>query len=163
MGKFLNDLILKDTCKNEHGREIFELHEPLSYEIGDNGSNIVITAIQGFRSDYGSIPRIFWRLLPPIGEYGRATIIHDMLCSSKNFPRIIADAIFYDCMVSVGVPVWKRVFIYAGIKTYWICWGKWFGYKINRPYIYKNIPINNQPQPRKLTPAQLYAMETPDE
>lgn len=48
----------------------------------------------GFVTDFASIPRIFWSLLRPDGEYTYAAIVHDYLYWTQTRPRDVADLIF---------------------------------------------------------------------
>jgi len=54
----------------------------------------LITVPAGYRTDFASIPRLVWPLLPPVGRGGKAAIIHDWLCdehtrtaSTTQWPR----------------------------------------------------------------------------
>ena len=53
----------------DDGRNWTLLHNFLYH--GPQGSWIVPA---GFETDFASIPRIFWRLLPPVGRYGKAAL-----------------------------------------------------------------------------------------
>lgn len=135
MGKFLSSLLLEDTGRTDNaGREIFKLHEDLLYEVGDNGTRIVIKVPTGYETDFASIPRFFWRILPPWGKHGRAAVVHDFLCQCSNCSRLVGDGIFYEAMKSLGVPAWRRIAMYLGVRSYWIVWGQWFNNPKNRPY-----------------------------
>jgi len=37
----------------------------------------------GFVTNFASVPRILWPILPPRGKYAPATIEHDYLCKKK--------------------------------------------------------------------------------
>lgn len=45
--------------------ERWELVEEFEYHVGSVDSNEVICVPQGFITDFASIPRIFWNILPP--------------------------------------------------------------------------------------------------
>ncbi|MBK5931525.1 hypothetical protein CCR82_13610 [Halochromatium salexigens] len=54
----------------------------------------------GHRTDFASIPRLLWPLLPPVGRSGKATVIHDWLCDEQPHSvdhRMAAD-IFNEAM-----------------------------------------------------------------
>lgn len=55
---------------------------------------IQIKVKEGFKSDLASIPRIFWGIYPPDGNYGKYALLHDALYSSELFKREICDKIF---------------------------------------------------------------------
>lgn len=48
----------------------------------------------GFVTDFASIPRVFWSLLRPDGEYTYPAIVHDFLYWTQERPRDVADEIF---------------------------------------------------------------------
>lgn len=135
MGRFLTPLLLEDTGNTDHaGRELFKLHEDLVYEIGENGTSIRITVPKDYLTDFASVPKFFWRILPPFGKHGRAAVLHDFLCQCKNFSRNVGDALFYEAMTSLNVPSWKKVAMYCGVRTYWVLWGRWFNNREGLPY-----------------------------
>jgi hypothetical protein len=76
----------------------------------------------GFVTDFASIPRIFWNILPPTGKYGKAAVVHDYLYvmgghlpDGREYTKREADRIFYDAMGVLGVngfirwTMWKAV------------------------------------------------------
>ncbi len=85
-----------------------------------HSSRGTITVPQGFITDGASIPRIFWNILSPYGEYFPAALIHDFLYSSRRtvITRATADAIFLEGMEVVGVPWLKRQTIYRAVRLF---------------------------------------------
>jgi hypothetical protein len=71
----------------------------------------------GFITDFASIPRIFWTLLPPTGRYGKAAVVHDYLyrtigaCSRK-----LADQTLLEAMLALRTPWLTREIIYEGVR-----------------------------------------------
>jgi hypothetical protein len=57
----------------------------------------------GFVTDFASIPRPFWSLLPPDGEYVYAAILHDYLYWQQERPREESDDIFKFAMEDLKV------------------------------------------------------------
>jgi len=53
---------------------------------------------KGFRTDFASIPKIFWSILPPDGKYILASVVHDYLYTVKPCSRKEADRIFLKLM-----------------------------------------------------------------
>jgi len=112
------------------------LREPFSYYT-DLLPVTLIDVPAGYRTDFASIPRFFWRVLPPFGRYGKAAVIHDWLCDiePKICDHITAVDVFDEAMAALGV----------GQKTRWIM-GKavqWFGPKFQCSE--KNLPtLGNQ-------------------
>lgn len=99
---------------------LWELHEPIEYDIGHNKSVIVP---KGFVSDGPTIPRLLWNLLPIFGSYSRAGFLHDYLCAriaiGNPHPQVKtrkqADHVFLDAMKALNVGVITRTILYAGV------------------------------------------------
>lgn len=103
------------------GRQRYRLLEPVTWKKGGINSpfGIGVEVPAGYITDLASVPRIFWRILPPFGEYSSASIVHDYLCEHGSWtgcPRWLADAIFYQIMVEHGVPYWKRLVMWAAVR-----------------------------------------------
>lgn len=88
------------SVKTADGRN-FVLLEPIVYHAA---SGDVITVPAGAQSDGASIPRMFWRLLPPFGTYWLAAYVHDYLYRQTDKPRDYCDAMFREMMEALGVP-----------------------------------------------------------
>jgi hypothetical protein len=59
-------------------------------------SNDKIIAIpKGFEWDLSSVPKIFWSILPPDGDFIIGALIHDYLYQNKMFTRSFADREMY--------------------------------------------------------------------
>lgn len=77
-----------------------------------------IAVPSGFLTDGASVPRIFWSLFSPFGDYFRAALVHDYLYSPGNrkFSRRESDRIFLDAMEDAGVSWIKRQTIYRAVR-----------------------------------------------
>ncbi len=95
-----------------------ELTEDFEYLAKDGKT---IRALRGYRSDFASIPRFFWRIFPPMGRYTYAAIIHDWLCDQQEQSYKYAAKIFLECMEYLEVPKIKRLAMYRAVL--------WFGPK----------------------------------
>ena len=113
MGKFQNEIFLKPLNETR-----WELAEPLEYKPTVNSSMVVPA---GFVTDFASVPRVFWSIIPPWGKYGRAAILHDYLYSAGDLPRKVCDKIFLQAMVDLEVVWWRRKTMYRIVR--------WFGKK----------------------------------
>jgi hypothetical protein len=83
----------------------------------------MITVPTGFETDFASVPRLFWRLIPPWGRYSAAAVVHDYLYATASVTRYEADRIFLDLMKRLGVPLWKRRLMYRAVRLGgWISW-----------------------------------------
>lgn len=112
---FATPLIIEDTGKTRNGREVFRVVEDFSYNT-DSGETITVPV--DFETDFASVPRFFWRVFPPHGLYGKAAVLHDFLRNDENCSKKYADGVFYEAMVSLKVPYWKRSLIYAAVRIF---------------------------------------------
>jgi len=82
-----------------------------------------ITVPAGFETDFASVPRLFWRIIPPWGRYSAAAVVHDYLYETDAVSRLEADRIFLDLMKRLGVPFWKRHLMYRAVRIGgWLPW-----------------------------------------
>jgi hypothetical protein len=79
-------------------------------------SGRVIEVPQGFVTDFASVPRIFWRIIPPWGEYSPAAVVHDWLYTKAECTRKEADDIFLELMARLGVPLVVRTAMYWAVR-----------------------------------------------
>ena len=110
---FLHYVVLSETSR---GRRIVQLENPLTYTLAVNGLSLRVSAPKGFKSDLTSIPRLLWPLFPPDGQYEEAAVLHDYLYSLEEIPRWLCDAVFRHVMQYTGVPMWKRILLYWGVR-----------------------------------------------
>ncbi len=110
---FKDDLIVKNI-----GTRKWEIYRDFTYEVGFLGSGDKIVVPKGFQTDFASIPRFFWRIMPPDGEYTKSAIIHDYLYNTRERPREIADKIFLEAMGVLGVPGWKKNIIFRAVRIF---------------------------------------------
>lgn len=94
------------------------LLQPFRVRLRELGER-VIEVPQGFETDFASVPRFFWRVVPPWGRYSPAAVVHDYLYSTGKVSREDADRAFLTLMQRLGVPVWKRTIMYWAVR--------WFG------------------------------------
>lgn len=76
------------------------------------------TVPEGFQTDFASILRLFWRVLPPAGPWAKAAVLHDYLYRNGIGTRAEADLLFYHCMEQDNVPWWQRVVIYRAVRLF---------------------------------------------
>lgn len=106
------------------GRQ-WKVLETFVYHVGAEDSGFAIKVPKGFITDFASIPRFFWRVLPPTGKYGKAAVLHDWLYSYGNYARIYADSVFLEAMQVLQVPPWQRYAMYKAVRMFgWIAWNK---------------------------------------
>jgi len=113
----------------EWNETVIELGEPLWVEILKygrcarllrehrvilKGLNIVVPT--GFETDFASVPRIFWRVVPPWGRYSPAAVVHDYLYATAPVSRKEADKIFLEHMKTLKVKWWRRKAMYRAVR-----------------------------------------------
>jgi Protein of unknown function (DUF1353) len=85
----------------------------------------IVRVPSGFETDFASIPRILWAILPPTGSYGKAAVLHDYLYRTHGAcTRGQADRALLELMVALGVSWWTCLIIYLGVRI-----GGHFSYK----------------------------------
>jgi uncharacterized protein DUF1353 len=103
--------------------DTWRLAEPLTYDVGVEGSGVTVTVPEGFVTDFASIPRGLWNLFPKWGRHGHAAVVHDFLYwrkwySEGSITRKRADAIFLEAMVVLGTPRWKARLMYRAVRLF---------------------------------------------
>jgi len=94
-----------------------------TYHVGSLQSDDTIVVPQGFLTDFASVPRFFWRIIPPDGEYTQAAVLHDFLYSIQDRERKASDKIFLEAMSVLEVPKWKRGVMYRAVRYFgWLAW-----------------------------------------
>jgi hypothetical protein len=94
------------------------------YDVGAENSGDRIGVAIGFKTDFATVPRPFWIVLPKWGRYGNATVIHDWLYWTQTRPRREADVIFLEAMGVLGVsslvkyPMYWAVRLFGGLAWY---------------------------------------------
>jgi len=87
----------------------------------------ILIAPAGSVTDYASIPRGFWNLLPKDGPWKRAAVMHDGAYKAglvtEQGERIhlikpLADRLFLECMASCGVTRWKRNLMFRLVSRF---------------------------------------------
>jgi uncharacterized protein DUF1353 len=70
----------------------------------------------GFVTDFASIPRLFWSMLRPDGEYAYAAVIHDFLYWTQTRSREEADSIFLLAMKDFDIAEVTVTTIYDAVR-----------------------------------------------
>ena len=86
----------------------------LKYQIGT--TNFIIVVPAGFVTDFASVPRVFWSILPPAGTYQLAAVVHDFLYWDQGCTREQADALLRAAMIESRVEAYKRDIIYEAVR-----------------------------------------------
>lgn len=99
----------------------FEILESFTYY-----SNIYkgfeISIPKGYRTNFASVPRIFWPIVPPIGRYSKATVVHDYLIDYINEHDLNihqVNRLFKEAMEVSGVNWFYRNIMFISVEFYW--------------------------------------------
>lgn len=105
----------------------WKLLEEFDYFIGDVDSSESVSVPAGTVTDFASIPRPLWNILPPWGKYGKAAVIHDFMYSQHqitsngkqvDIERKQADDIFLEAMKVLGVGTITRYAMYYAVRVF---------------------------------------------
>jgi len=101
------------------------LKEAFEYHIGTYPSEEVIKVPAGFITDFASIPKIFWSVLPPDGPYAKAAVVHDYCYRTGCYSKWKSDLIFLEGMRVLQVAKWKRRTMFTAVVLFgWFAWYK---------------------------------------
>lgn len=99
--------------------------EPFTYCIGSLAEPIgTVTIPAGFVTDFASVPRVLWNLLPPTGLYGKAGVLHDYLYRRLLLTRRECDNLLLEAMQALGVPGLTCAAVFLGVRL-----GGWVTYR----------------------------------
>lgn len=83
----------------------------------------------GRRTDFGTIPRPLWGIIPPTGKCAGAYVVHDDLCETHLVDSTTAAKIMREAIRDLQAPRWKEFVVYAGVRI----WGPRFDAKMLDP------------------------------
>ena len=88
------------------------------YHVGTENSGDLVIVDKGFVTDFTSVPRLFWLIIPRWGKYGNAAVIHDWLYWEQGEKdRKEADSILLEAMSVLGVSKWKKKTSYTKYES----------------------------------------------
>ena len=122
MGQKLTPLDTRDL-----GGRRAEILSDFVYESDELGT---ITVPAGFVTDFHSIPRGLWNILPP-WDHKPAAVVHDFLykegeANGEPVNRGQADRTYNQILEDEGAPTWRRRLQYRGVRLGgWRSWGKY--------------------------------------
>lgn len=118
---FSGPLMLEDLGMVD-GVPLFKTLAELRYVDLDGGLDLIVP--KGSVTDFASVPWVLRWIVPRMGRYNPATVLHDELCRRKLCSRFMADAILRDSMAGLKVPLWRRVLMFYGVRAYAVLTGK---------------------------------------
>ncbi len=88
------------------------------------GHEMPIDVGAGFMTDFASVPRLLWILLPKWGKYGNPALVHDWrYWRQESFSRSEADRIFLEGMEELGVNRLTKYLMYFAVRAFgWLAW-----------------------------------------
>ena len=115
MSSFTDILIVSPLSDGER----WVVRKEFSYYLDDdNEDSEKIVVPTGYVTDFASVPRAFWKIVPKWGKYGSAAVIHDYLYDTQKKSRKESDKIFLNGMRILGVPKWKRYGMYWSVRIF---------------------------------------------
>lgn len=123
MGLFTDEL---DVTPYDDESGTWKLLQSFIYDVNEDEA---IEVPVGYVTDFATIPRVFWSILPPWGTYGKATVVHDYLCTDKRITNLKtnevrlcsrkeADKVFLEAMTVLNVNVVVRYVMFAAVRVY---------------------------------------------
>jgi hypothetical protein len=98
---------------------IYFLTKPIAWIPNPDQTNFQRVDVPvGFVTDFASIPRPFWSLLPPDGEYTYPAVVHDYLYWTQTRPRDMADRILEFGMEDLHVKGVTIATIYNAVRLF---------------------------------------------
>ncbi|OOG89416.1 hypothetical protein B0E41_00445 [Hydrogenophaga sp. A37] len=98
---------------------IYILLQPISWAPEPSQAPLPsVTAPRGFVTDFASVPRLFWTLLPPDGAYTYAAVLHDFLYWEQSISRPAADEVLKFAMQELKVATTTSDAIYTAVRTF---------------------------------------------
>lgn len=113
MSQFTTPLVCEVLDNN-----VYRVFREFDYHVGSLDSGFKITIESGFETDFASIPRILWGVLPPNGRYTKAAVIHDWMYKNAYLTKVEADSIFYEAMLVLGVNKLTAKIMYNAVKLF---------------------------------------------
>lgn len=97
---------------------LFRTTDGFVYIVGSLSGSEKIEVQAGFETDFASIPRLLWSVLPPHGKYAKAAVLHDWMYANAYRDKAYADKIFHEAMVVLGVSTFKAKLMYNAVKIF---------------------------------------------
>jgi hypothetical protein len=93
---------------DKHKKVLFRLLEPVQV--------LDFTIPIGFETDFASVPKSLWNILPPLGRHNKAALLHDYLYDNRIGNRSSADWLFLQVMIESRVNLLAAITMYLGVR-----------------------------------------------
>ena len=121
MSRFTNILIVSPMADGKR----WIIRSDFGYDVSEKGSGESINVPVGFKTDFASVPRLLWGMIPRWGRYGNAAVVHDYCYWSQIYTRKRSDEIFKEGMVVLQVSSLLRNIIYYAVRIFgFMAWRK---------------------------------------
>jgi hypothetical protein len=82
-------------------------------------------APKGWKINGASIPPQLWSVVgsPFVGDYRRASVVHDVHCALQERPHKQVHRMFYDAMICDGVSTLRAKYMYQAVRLFGPKWG----------------------------------------
>jgi hypothetical protein len=98
---------------------VYVLVTPIAWRPNSaNGKLPAVSVPRGFVTELGSIPKMFWSLLPADGTLAYAAVIHDYLYWTQSTDRETADSTFREILIELKVPSATVEALYSATKIF---------------------------------------------
>lgn len=112
MAGFLDPLIIE--VRRVDDIRAHKLIGPLRYQ---SRSGRVYCVMAGFLTDLASVPRWSALLFERVeGETASAAVLHDWFYATHQVPRVVADGLFHEALLSCGVGPVRAYVMWAGVR-----------------------------------------------
>jgi hypothetical protein len=119
---------IRPCCKSLPGWDgiTWELAEEWSGLYVNDEVSFYILIKEGFKTDFGSIPKFAWSLVGhPLDKSLMAYFVHDALYAGEFYERKTCDNIMYNMQKWLGESWYKRKVCYQAVdKCGWYVWNK---------------------------------------
>jgi len=121
MSRFTNILIVSPMADGKR----WIIRSDFGYDIGEEDSGESINVPVGFKTDFASVPRLLWGMIPQWGKYGNAAVVHDYCYWSQAYTRKRSDEIFMEGMLVLQVSSLLRHILYYAVRIFgFLAWWK---------------------------------------
>ncbi len=114
--KFTGDVVAKWLRHDGKDRDM-KLVKPFSFK---DSKSINWTAPVGSIVNGASIPKFLWEEVgsPFVGDYRRASVLHDVACHKMLKTPKEVHRMFYDAMICDGVNTFRAKYMYAAVRLF---------------------------------------------